>query len=297
MAKIRVYEFARELNMTNRELLDKIRDLDIEVNSHMSSLDEDVVAKVKSALFGAKDDQLEEKRVRPTVIRRRRVVAPKEPEAPESEPVSAEAPESPPVETRETAPEPEKEKAPAEKKPAVKKRKPEDSAKIISKPKVEPPEEPLETAEPEAPAEEPAADATASRARSARRRWRAGTTRSATISSTSPSPRSPRSAMARMIRSSGTPSASANVRAFQLSKKKPRLSPNTRGVSSSTPSSAAPGSAVAVTPPATVSVPRTLTPWARQAAIGAAALALLLEVLVPAAPTLGPPSILLNGSK
>jgi len=42
-------------------------------------------------------------------------------------------------------------------------------------------------------------------------------------------------------------------------------------------------------PPATVSVPRTLTPWARQAAIGAAALALLLEVLVPAAPTLGPP--------
>ena len=139
--------------MTNRELLDKIRDLDIEVNSHMSSLDEDVVAKVKSALFGAKDDQLEEKRVRPTVIRRRRVVAPKEPEAPESEPVSAEAPESPPVETQETAPEPEKEKAPAEKKPAVKKRKPEDSAKIISKPKVEPPEEPLETAEPEAPEE------------------------------------------------------------------------------------------------------------------------------------------------
>ena len=74
MAKIRVYEFARDLNMTNRELLDKIRDLDIEVNSHMSSLDEDVVARVKSVLFGEKDDQLEEKRVRPTVIRRRKIV-------------------------------------------------------------------------------------------------------------------------------------------------------------------------------------------------------------------------------
>ena len=76
MEKIRVYEFARELNMTNRELLDKIRDLDIDVSSHMSSLDEDVVTKVKSALFGSKDDQLEEKRIRPTVIRRRKVVVP-----------------------------------------------------------------------------------------------------------------------------------------------------------------------------------------------------------------------------
>jgi translation initiation factor IF-2 len=77
MAKIRVYEFARDLNMTNRELLDRIRDLDVDVSSHMSSLDEDVVAMVKSSLFGEeKDDQLEEMRVRPTVIRRRKVVAP-----------------------------------------------------------------------------------------------------------------------------------------------------------------------------------------------------------------------------
>jgi translation initiation factor IF-2 len=149
MAKIRVYEFARELNMTNRELLDKIRDLDVEVNSHMSSLDEDVVAKVKSALFGAKDDQLEEKRVRPTVIRRRRVATPQEPETPEPETVSAQAPEPPPVEKQEMAPKPEKKKAPAEKKPVVKKRKPEDSAKIISKPKVETSEKPPEAAEPE----------------------------------------------------------------------------------------------------------------------------------------------------
>jgi translation initiation factor IF-2 len=82
MAKIRVYEFARDLNMTNRELLDRIRDLDVDVSSHMSSLDEDVVAKVKSSLFGEeKDDQLEEKRVRPTVIRRRKVVTPQTPEA------------------------------------------------------------------------------------------------------------------------------------------------------------------------------------------------------------------------
>mgnify|MGYP001223980112 CR=1 FL=1 len=83
MAKIRVYEFARDLNMTNRELLDKIRDLDIDVNSHMSSLEEAVVAKVKSALFGElKDDRLEEMRVKPTVIRRRKVVSPPVPDDP-----------------------------------------------------------------------------------------------------------------------------------------------------------------------------------------------------------------------
>ena len=51
MAKVRVYELAKDLNMTNRELLDKIRDLDIEVNSHMSSLDEDEVANIKSVFF------------------------------------------------------------------------------------------------------------------------------------------------------------------------------------------------------------------------------------------------------
>ena len=82
--------------MTNRELLDKIRDLDIDVNSHMSSLEEDVVAKVKSALFGEKDDQLEEKRVRPTVIRRRKVATPQEPEVPEVESVAAARKRTPP---------------------------------------------------------------------------------------------------------------------------------------------------------------------------------------------------------
>jgi len=40
MAKIRVYELARDLNMTNKVLLDKIRNMNIEVGSHMSSLDQ-----------------------------------------------------------------------------------------------------------------------------------------------------------------------------------------------------------------------------------------------------------------
>ncbi len=152
MAKIRVYELARDLNMTNRELLDKIRDLDIEVNSHMSSLDDDVVAKVKSTIFGENDDQLEEKRVRPTVIRRRKIATPQQPSVQEEEkeeeseaasPVEPATP--PPVEAKEDAPAA-AEKAPPKEKPVAKKRKVASSAKIISKPKPEPkaapPEEP-----------------------------------------------------------------------------------------------------------------------------------------------------------
>ena len=177
MAKIRVYEFARDLNMTNRELLDKIRDLDIEVNSHMSSLDEEVVAKVKSVLFGEKDDQLEEKRVRPTVIRRRKIASPQEPTVQEpveessqepvqesvQEPTEEEAELASPVEPESPAPVDAEEDVPAvkakevlpEEKPAVKKRKPAEAAKIISKPK--PKQEPPTVAE---IAEEPEAEAT-----------------------------------------------------------------------------------------------------------------------------------------
>lgn len=136
--------------MTNRELLDKIRDLDIDVSSHMSSLEEDVVAKVKSALFGEeKDDQLEEKRVRPTVIRRRKVATPHAPESTEAEAVSAEEPESPPTKPGKEAPAAGDVLPPTEKKPVVKKRKAAETARIISKPAVEPPSAPPETVEPE----------------------------------------------------------------------------------------------------------------------------------------------------
>ena len=143
--------------MTNRELLDKIRDLDIDVSSHMSSLEEDVVAKVKSALFGEeKDDQLEEKRVRPTVIRRRKVVTPLAPETTEAEAVSAEAPDAPPTKPETESPAAADVEPPTGKKPVVKKRKAAESAKIISKPAVETPDVPPAPEEPEAVDEIPA---------------------------------------------------------------------------------------------------------------------------------------------
>jgi translation initiation factor IF-2 len=74
MTKTRVYELARDLNLTNKALLDKLNHLDIAVKSHMSALDDDAVAKIKIALFGKKEESVVETRIQPTVIRRRKKI-------------------------------------------------------------------------------------------------------------------------------------------------------------------------------------------------------------------------------
>ena len=71
MAKIRIYELARELNMQNKALLQKLRSLNIPAKSHMSSLDDETATRVKAALFGKATEQIVETRVRSTIIRRR----------------------------------------------------------------------------------------------------------------------------------------------------------------------------------------------------------------------------------
>ena len=80
MAKIRVYELARELNMKNKALLEKLQGMQVDVASHMSSLDDETVARIKRQLFGQKEKVTVETRVRPTVIRRRPKVVRRTPE-------------------------------------------------------------------------------------------------------------------------------------------------------------------------------------------------------------------------
>ena len=95
MAKTRVYELARDLNMTNQVLLSKLSDLDISVKSHMSALDDETVTKIRQTLFGKKEETIEETRIKPTVIRRRRKKVPVEAaaeETPQSEETVAEMP-------------------------------------------------------------------------------------------------------------------------------------------------------------------------------------------------------------
>ena len=178
MAKVRVHELARDLNMTNKLLLAKLNDMDIDVKSHMSSLDDDVIAEIKESLFGTKKETIEETRIKPTVIRRRRKktkvdpseavetqpeeeAAPEEAETPaeeiekavDEEPVAAEAEAAEEKEAKEPVADekPAAQKAAKPKKKAVKK---EPSAKIIKLP-VTPVEKPAKKKK--APAKEAAA--------------------------------------------------------------------------------------------------------------------------------------------
>jgi translation initiation factor IF-2 len=171
MTRLRVYELARDLNMTNKVLLEKLGDLDISVKSHMSALDEDIIDQIKSSFFSTpeKKETIEETRIKPTVIRRRRkkvkvevsatfdaepAAAGDGAEEADKEAIAAEAAEESVAES-ETPKELEAEEpqeasaAEVEEKPAVKEaKKPkkaakkEPSAKIIKLP-VKPPQKPL----------------------------------------------------------------------------------------------------------------------------------------------------------
>ena len=117
MGKIRIYELARELNMTNAELVDRLHEIEYPVKSHMSSIDESDLPDVKAKLSGKKKTaKLVEKRIKPTVIRRRRVKTVKKPKIIEetSQPEMV-ADEAPPVAVKDTKAEPvQKEEMPAE---------------------------------------------------------------------------------------------------------------------------------------------------------------------------------------
>jgi len=96
MAKIRVYELAKKLNLTNRALLTKLKSLEIEVKSHMSSLEDEDVSKVKASMFGQKKKEAET-RVKTSVIRRRKPVKKKTPA--ESSPAEQETESVPTMKT------------------------------------------------------------------------------------------------------------------------------------------------------------------------------------------------------
>ncbi len=96
MAKIRIYELARELNLTNKMLLDKLEEMDIVVSSHMSSVDSELINTIKVRILGKEVEEMEVVRVKPTVIRRRRKKAVTQPIQPEErmkpEPIEEEEP-------------------------------------------------------------------------------------------------------------------------------------------------------------------------------------------------------------
>ena len=72
MAKIRVYELARELKMESKELVQALNAGGLEIKNYMSTLDEEMASKARKVISGAISEVVIEKRVKPRVIRRRK---------------------------------------------------------------------------------------------------------------------------------------------------------------------------------------------------------------------------------
>jgi len=98
MGKLRVYELAKEVKMSSNELVERLKSAGFSINNYMSSLDMDDVAHAKDYLSGATDEILEEKRIKPTIIRRRRKIIPKIEEQVQEEQIVEEEVTSPPEE-------------------------------------------------------------------------------------------------------------------------------------------------------------------------------------------------------
>lgn len=141
----KVNELAQEYQIEAKALLNHLRELGIFVSSHMSLLDDEEVEKVRATIaYVHKRQEVTEKRVRPTVIRRRVVKAPPPEEEKAPEPAPVEVPPvqeaAPPVqqEAAET-PEPAMVEEPKPKRPSrAKKEKPSEAAIVIRRPAVRP---------------------------------------------------------------------------------------------------------------------------------------------------------------
>lgn len=79
MTRMRVHELAKELNLNNKDLIDRILKLGIQVKNHMSSLTESTVQKVRQQFAEAKAETVEKTRIGRAVIRRRKRPSEEEP--------------------------------------------------------------------------------------------------------------------------------------------------------------------------------------------------------------------------
>ena len=87
MTKLRVHELAKELNMENKDLIDRIEKLGFQVKNHMSTLTDSAVLKIRQQFSEVRpvSEKVEEKRIGREVIRRRkRIDLQPEPEAPQA---------------------------------------------------------------------------------------------------------------------------------------------------------------------------------------------------------------------
>jgi translation initiation factor IF-2 len=86
MAKVRVYELAKELSMDSKELVEKLVGGGMGIKNYMSTLDETALLRAREIASGVISEVIEERRIKPTVIRRRKKLRKIETETPALKP-------------------------------------------------------------------------------------------------------------------------------------------------------------------------------------------------------------------
>lgn len=94
MAKVRVYELARELNLDSKDLVQKLQAGGMDIKNYMSTLDEQDAVQARKIVSGSVAEVVEEKRIKPTIIRRRKKRVEMGKEAPEIKEEEAVPPEA-----------------------------------------------------------------------------------------------------------------------------------------------------------------------------------------------------------
>src|SRR4051812_8253843 len=80
MSKVRIYEVAKELGMEQKALVALFQSMGFgEVRNHMSSVEPELVERVRRHIEKQKSSAIVEERIRPTVVKRRAVARPDSP--------------------------------------------------------------------------------------------------------------------------------------------------------------------------------------------------------------------------
>ena len=85
LGKMKAYELAKELKITSKDLIERAKKLGIELSSHLSSLDDDQVSKIKKSYSNgekvkdnskkpSKESKVENKKAGPVIIRRQAIL-------------------------------------------------------------------------------------------------------------------------------------------------------------------------------------------------------------------------------
>ena len=65
MSKVRIHELSKELNVSSKSIIEKLKDIGINASSHMSAVDDDAVKFIKNAYAPKAEVKAEPKKEAP----------------------------------------------------------------------------------------------------------------------------------------------------------------------------------------------------------------------------------------